>query len=74
MSCSVILNAQNKKTVLLKPDRVFDGTEMHQNWVVLVKDSSILFVGESKNIPNLKIDTSILLPNQTLLPGLIEGH
>ncbi|WP_205943594.1 metal-dependent hydrolase family protein [Pedobacter cryophilus] len=74
LSCSLILNAQNKKTVLLKPDRVFDGKEMHQNWVVLVKDSSILFVGESKNIPNLKIDTSILLPNQTLLPGLIEGH
>jgi imidazolonepropionase-like amidohydrolase len=74
ISISYLGFAQNKNTILLKPDRVFDGTTLHNNWVVLVKDSSILFAGDLKNIPKIKIDTTINLPQQTLLPGLIEGH
>lgn len=74
LSCFLISNAQTKKTILLKPDRVFDGIAMHENWVLIVKDSGILYVGENKKLPNVSLDTIINLPNQTLLPGLIEGH
>ena len=61
-----------QKTILLKPDRVFDGVEMHNNWVVIVKGKSILYAGPQNNAT--PTDSSILLPGQTLLPGLIEGH
>lgn len=68
-----LANAQEKIT-LLKPQQVFDGVNMHQNWVVMVRDSSIIYAGESVLIPKMRIDSIIDLPNQTLLPGLIEGH
>lgn len=68
-----LVSAQQKIT-LLKPQQVFDGVNMHQNWVVMVRDSSIIYAGESVLIPKMRIDSIIDLPNQTLLPGLIEGH
>ena len=61
-----------QKTILLKPDRVFDGVEMHNNWVVIVQGKSILYAGPQNNA--MPTDSSILLRGQTLLPGLIEGH
>ena len=68
-----VANAQ-QKIILLKPQQVFDGVNMHQNWVVMVRDSSIIYAGEGVLIPKMRIDSIIELPNQTLLPGLIEGH
>ena len=68
-----VANAQ-QKIILLKPQQVFDGVNMHQNWAVMVRDSSIIYAGESVLIPKMRIDSIIELPNQTLLPGLIEGH
>src|SRR6476659_2472236 len=64
------------KTILLKADRVFDGNEMLQNGFVIVKDSRIFMVGDQKELLQIKfkIDTTINLTGQTLLPGLIEGH
>ena len=61
-----------QKTILLKTDRVFDGVNMHNNWVVIVKGKSILYAGPANNAT--PTDSSILLLGQTLLPGLIEGH
>jgi imidazolonepropionase-like amidohydrolase len=61
------------KYVLLKPDRVFDGENIHTGWVVLVKNDSIVQAGAM----NFKLPDSasvIELPGCTLLPGLIEGH
>src|SRR5579871_5273672 len=43
---------------LLKPDRVFDGEQMHAGWQVLVYRNTIV----------------LEFPGCTLLPGLIEGH
>jgi imidazolonepropionase-like amidohydrolase len=57
---------------LLRPDRVFDGEEMHEGWQVLVKNKQILETGIIKNIPPKA--TVIELKGCTLLPGLIEGH
>ena len=57
---------------LLKPDRVFDGEQMHEGWQVLVKNDKIIAVGTIKDLPaNVKV---VALEGKTLLPGLIEGH
>ncbi|MBC5992034.1 metal-dependent hydrolase family protein [Pontibacter cellulosilyticus] len=58
---------------LLKPDRVFDGEQMHEGWQVLVHNNKIAAVGKDlKGVPaSAKV---IELKGKTLLPGLIEGH
>ena len=56
---------------LLKPDRVFDGEQMHEGWQVLVKNNKIADVGANIRNENAEV---IELKGCTLLPGLIEGH
>ncbi len=69
--------AQNKITdayTLLKPDRVFDGQQIHTGWWVLVNGDHIEAVGEANSI---KIPASVKiieLKGMTLMPGMIEGH
>ena len=71
---ATVLFAQKPDTyILLKPARVFDGTEMHEGWQVLVKNNTIEAVGDMRfKLP--ESTTIIELKNATLLPGLIEGH
>lgn len=58
---------------LLKPSRVFDGQQMHNDWVVLIQADTIVEAGPMRF--KLPANTRIIdLPNTTLLPGLIEGH
>ena len=59
---------------LLKADRVFDGTEMHENWVVLVEGNQITYAGNSNGLTKPANITEIELPGTTLMPGIIEGH
>lgn len=67
------LNAQQNHYTLLKPDRVFDGEQMHTGWVVLIKDNRIEQAGPMAfKLP--EGSTVIELKGMTLLPGLIEGH
>jgi hypothetical protein len=40
------LNAQ----ILLRPDRVFDGFEMHSQWVVLLQDATIQYAGPADGL------------------------
>ena len=59
---------------LLRPARVFDGSERqpHEGWAVLVRGERIEAAG-----PNLAAPagaTVIDLPGMTLMPGMIEGH
>jgi len=56
---------------LLRPDRVYDGTVMHEGWTVLVRDGRIEAVGSSVRADGAR---EVSLPGTTLLPGLIEGH
>ena len=65
---------QADSSYLLKPDRVFDGENMHTNWVVLVKGNKIISAGEASSVKTDGIFTTIELKGKTLLPGLIEGH
>lgn len=65
--------SQTDSIYLLKPDRVFDGEQMHTNWVVLVQKNKIVQAGPL----NFKLPAAtriIELKGTTLLPGLIEGH
>lgn len=57
---------------ILKPDRVFDGLQMHEGWQVLVHGNKI--EAASPNIQAPATAQTINLPGMTLLPGLIEGH
>jgi len=66
-------NAQNK-SYLLQPDRVFDGTDMHDGWVVLVEGDKIVSAGSKESVKATKESQVIAMPGTTLLPGLIEGH
>jgi len=59
---------------LLKPDRIFDGNQIQEGWVVLVEDNKITAVGPESNIIIPENSEEIILKNMTLLPGLIEGH
>jgi imidazolonepropionase-like amidohydrolase len=58
----------------LKPDRVFDGKVMHNNWDVLVQGSKIIAAGPSASIPQQPEQKLIPLPGNTLMPGMIEAH
>ncbi len=70
---TILVNAQADSFYLLKPDRVFDGEQMHENWIVLIKGNKI----EAAGSMNFKLPSNtrvIELKGTTLLPGLIEGH
>lgn len=67
--------AQTTETyILLKPDRVFDGEQMHNGWVVLVKGNHIEAAGDAGNVKTPASAKVIDLKGTTLMPGLIEGH
>jgi len=67
-------DAQPRGTYLLQPDRVFDGTDMHEGWVVLVDQDKISGVGPRQSVKVPQEAHVISMPGTTLLPGLIEGH
>ena len=60
--------------MLLKPDRVFDGEALHENWVVLVENNSIGYAGDISGLKLPKNIKTIDLKGTTLMPGIIEGH
>lgn len=59
---------------LLKPDRVFDGTDIHESWVVLVEGNTISYSGELSGLKRPKGTQEIDLAGTTVMPGIIEGH
>ena len=59
---------------LLRPDRVFDGEQLHEGWVVLVRGHEIMSAGPSASIQTPAGAIILDLKGATLLPGLIEGH
>jgi imidazolonepropionase-like amidohydrolase len=59
---------------LLRPDKVFDGEQMHEGWQVLVHGRLIEAVGAPSSIKTPPGTIILDLKGATLLPGLIEGH
>lgn len=74
LACLQVVAQDNPNYTLLKPDRVFDGRQMHTNWYVLVKGNTIEAAGEANAIKTPPSAKVIELKGMTLLPGLIEGH
>lgn len=70
----VLFNSLCFSQVLLKPDQVFDGIELHQNWVVLVEGNTISYIGEAGGVKLPKNAELLELKGTTLMPGIIEGH
>ncbi len=65
---------QAEPPVMLHPAAVFDGEEIHVGWSVLVVGDKIQYAGGAiDQIAPLGTRT-IELPNETLMPGMIEGH
>jgi imidazolonepropionase-like amidohydrolase len=58
---------------LLRPDRVFDGQELHGGWVVLVQGDRIAAAGPAGQVDPEGAQV-VDLSGTTLLPGLIEAH
>ena len=68
------VSAAGQTGMLLAPSRVFDGTEVHPGWVVLVEGERISAVGPRSAVTVPAGVETVELPGATLLPGLIEGH
>lgn len=77
MTLAFAAKLTGQTSYLLKPDRVFDGTEAqtHSGWGVLVKGDKIAAAGPLAQIAIQALDATVIdLPGTTLLPGLIENH
>ena len=61
-------------TILLRPARVFDGTDVHDGWTVLVRGEKIERAGPAAQVVAPSDARIIDLPGATLLPGLIDAH
>jgi len=61
-------------TYLLRPDRVFDGEQLHEGWAVVVRGRTILAAGPAGTVATPAGAVVLELRGETLLPGLIEGH
>ena len=59
---------------VLKPARVFDGSGVHENWLVVVRGKKIDSAGPADKVAIPKGARIVALPNATLLPGLIDAH
>lgn len=70
----VLFTTFSYSQTLLQPDRVFDGEEMHNDWVVLVEGNQITYAGKATGIRIPNGTKTIDLKGTTLMPGLIEGH
>jgi len=60
--------------IVLRPANVFDGQEMHAGWTVVITGDKITSVGPADKISASADARTIDLPNETLMPGMIEGH
>jgi imidazolonepropionase-like amidohydrolase len=66
--------AQAGTPIVLRPDRVFDGEEMRQGWIVLVEGERIAALGPPGEVHVPGVAQVIGLAGATLLPGLIDAH
>jgi imidazolonepropionase-like amidohydrolase len=73
-TASVTSAESNTASFLLRPAAVFDGTQLHPGWTVLVTGNRIVAVGPASEVTAPAEARTIDLPNDTLIPGMIEGH
>jgi imidazolonepropionase-like amidohydrolase len=71
---STAASAAAASAILLRPDRVFDGTDLHTGWTVLVRGEKIERAGPAAQVGTPADARVIDLPGATVLPGLIDAH
>jgi imidazolonepropionase-like amidohydrolase len=72
--CAINCVSAQTSSIILRPAAVFDGQELHPDWVVIVTGDKMAAVGAASETAAPPNSRTINLPNETLLPGLIEGH
>ena len=73
-TASVTSAESNTASFLLRPAAVFDGAQLHPGWTVLVTGDKIAAAGPASEVTAPAEARTIDLPNDTLIPGMIEGH
>jgi imidazolonepropionase-like amidohydrolase len=73
-ACDLSAQPSTSNYTIFKPDRVFDGRDMHTGWWVLVHGNQIEAAGPSAQIKVPAQAEVKILNGMTLMPGLIEGH
>jgi imidazolonepropionase-like amidohydrolase len=73
LNCFCVLSAAQTAFVL-QPDRVFDGDQLHEGWLVIVEGNRITAAGPGNQIKQPNNSMLVKFPGCTLLPGMIEGH
>lgn len=68
------MRAQTAAVRVLRPARVYDGTAMHEGWVVVVRGRAIEAAGPAASVTVPAGAEPVALPGLTLMPGLVEGH
>lgn len=68
------LSAQDANCYLIRPARIFDGTDLSEGRVVLVRGDTIAGVAQEDELAIPRGCAVLDFPEATLLPGLIEGH
>ncbi len=67
-------SAPPAQPIILRPAAVFDGVDVHQGWVVVVRGNTIEAAGPAGQVGSPRDATTIDLAGMTLLPGLIDAH
>ncbi len=66
--------ADAKRSVALKAERVWDGLDAHQDWVVVIQGETIKAAGPAGSVEIPGDAQTLDLAGMTLLPGLIDAH
>jgi imidazolonepropionase-like amidohydrolase len=77
LSCSLCIvpnPLHGQAAIVLQPDAVFDGTELRPGWVVVVRGERIVSAVPADHNDMTSGAREVAIHNQTVLPGLIEGH
>jgi len=59
---------------VIKSKYVFDGENIYEDILVIIKGSIILEIGKEENLSIPENANILEFPNHTLIPGMIEGH
>jgi imidazolonepropionase-like amidohydrolase len=69
----VAASAMAQSALVLKPERVFDGSALHEGWAVRVMGDRIEAAGAAASVNSTGAQV-VELPGATVMPGLVEGH
>lgn len=72
--CLFSVSTPAQTSMVLQADRVFDGDQLHEGWIVIVEGNKIVSAGPSTQLKSPKNATILTFPGCTIMPGMIEGH